>query len=65
MIHTNILTQLRYDLALVMPGFMGWIEGQNSQNMLETPKNIAISGLAIYDGLEALGRILGWVENSS
>lgn len=48
-----------------MPGFMGWIEGQNSQNMLETPKNIAISGLAIYDGLEALGRILGWVENSS
>jgi hypothetical protein len=48
-----------------MPAFMGWIEGQNSQNMLETPKNIAINGLAIYGGLEALGRILGWVENSS
>ena len=62
---TYNLTQVRYNLALVMPAFRGWIEGQNSQYMLEILKNLAIGGLAIYGGLEALRRILGWIEKSS
>ncbi|MFZ0512824.1 MAG: hypothetical protein WAM14_14550 [Candidatus Nitrosopolaris sp.] len=59
------LTDLKYSLALLMPAFRGWIEGQNSQSLLEILGNIAICGLAIFGGIEALRRIFGWIEESS
>jgi hypothetical protein len=59
------LTYLKYSLALLMPAFRGWTEGQNSQSLLEILGKITIGGLAIFGGIEALRRLFGWIDESS
>ena len=62
--HYN-LNYLRYNLALLMPTFRAWIEGQNFQQFVELLKKLAIGGFALFGGIEAIRRLFGWIETSS
>jgi hypothetical protein len=57
------LNYLRYNLALLMPTFRAWIEGQNFQQFVELLKKLAIGGSALIGGIEVIRRLTAWIES--